>query len=297
MEILITGGTGAIGQNLVKSLLKLGHSVTIIGRDKKKIIDLYGSKVLALNWTELYKIKKPPKTIVHLAGMNIGNMLWTKSNKQMAFDSRIKTADILHNWCLKQEQKPHIIHTSGATYYGLFKDKNIVCDESTPATIHGEKFMQQLAIACEQCFANLPKTTLRLAPVLDLKSGMLPKLLLPAKFGLASVIGSGSQPIAWISMTDAVRAIMMLIEHPEITGAINVCSPEIISQKEFTDTLAKALARPRFLTTPEFVLRILAGEFAEQLILKGQAITPKRLLELGFKHKHSSFAEWLRTSI
>ncbi len=297
MQILITGGTGAIGQILIKELLRKNHKIIVISRNNKKVIDLFGSKVFAINWAELHKVEQMPEIIIHLAGHNLGNCFWTKKNKQIAYESRVKTANILTSWCAKKQITPRVLHASGVSYYGFFKDCKIICNETTPAQANTKKFAQELAFACENAFADLPKTTLRLAPVLNTKSGMLAKLAMPAKYGLASIIGNGLQPLAWVAIEDVIAMIMFLLERPDVLGPINLTSPEIIDQKTFTKKLALALARPAFFRVPAWLIKLLAGELGDQFIIHGQAVAPDKLIALGYKHKFSSIDDWFKSSL
>lgn len=297
MNIIITGATGAIGQNLVKALSENKHKLTIISRNTKKVIDLFGSKVQAVDWHELHKIKAEPEIIIHMAGHNIGSSLWTKKNLQLAYDSRIKTASLLESWCASKGIKPKIIQASGISYYGFFKDCNTICNETTPAVIT-DLFLQDLAIKCEQNFKTFDKISLRIAPVMQVDAGVFSRLSLPAKLGCGAKLGSGEQPMSWIALDDLLSAIIYIINNIEhISGPINMCSPEIISQGNFNKTLATAYNRPVLFKVPEQILSALGGEFAKQLLLHGQAAKPEKLLQLGFKFKYDNFAKWLRSNI
>lgn len=297
MEILVSGATGAIGQVLVKELAKNNHNITAISRNCKKVIDLYGSKIQSLNWSELNKIKNEPEIIIHLAGHNIGNCIWSQKNKAMAIASRIETAQMLSTWCKKQQINPRIFAASGVSYYGLFKDCQLICNETTPAIINHKKFMQELAFACENTFMDFNVIKLRLAPVLQLKYGMLPKLISSTKLGFASVIGNGKQPVSWIAIEDVVKIILFLLSKPEIMGPINLVSPEIIDQTTFCNQLAYKLKRPVLFKTPAKLLELLAGDFAEQLLTHGQAVTPQRLTQLNYEFKFNSFNSWLEANL
>lgn len=297
MEILVSGATGAIGQELVKQLLLNKHNITAISRSNKKVIDLYGSKVKAINWAELHKIKVEPKLIIHLAGHNIGNCVWSKKNKARAFSSRVETANLLSKWCLKQNIKPRIIAASGVSYYGFFNDCSVICNETTPAVIQGSKFTQELAFACEDSFSDFNTVNLRLAPVLQVKYGILPKLIFSTKLGCASVIGRGTQPMSWIAIQDVIDIIMLIINEPKLSGPINLVSPEVISQEMFTKTLANKLARPVLFKIPAKLLELTAGEFAKQFMTHGQAVEPARLKKLGYEFKFQSLRQWLATNL
>ena len=291
MHVLITGGTGLIGKHLTKKLIAKDYDVSVLGRNKRKTIDLFGSKVNPIIWSELDEIQSEPDVIIHLAGHNIGNNFWTQSNMQMAFDSRIKTAKSISDWCNRKQINPKIIAASGVTYYGFYDNCEHICSEDSPAKISHKQFTQELAFACEESFSDFNTIKLRLGAVLDKHAGIMPKILLPAKFGASAVIGTGMQPMAWIALEDAVDSIIFLITQ-KFHGPINITAPEILNQKKFMQELARSINRPLLLKMPEKILQIFAGEFAEQFLLRGQAVSCDRLINLGFKHKYNNAQDW-----
>lgn len=293
MHILVTGASGMIGSSLAKRLLTDGYTITTVGRSRKKLINMFGSRVSTVTWNELDSIKQNPDIIVHLAGHNIGSCLWTKNNMEIAFESRIKTAEILTNWCQKREISPKVLSASGVTYYGFYDNCNTICDENSSAMINRKQFTQTLAIECENSFSGLEKNSLRFGAVLSKSGGMIPKITIPAKLGLGATLGSGTQPVSWISLDDACKAIICVIKQ-QISGPINITSPEIISQHEFYSAISKAFNMPLFLKVPETILKIAAGDFAEQFLLNGQAVMPKKLVEIGFEYQHETMNDWLR---
>ena len=50
--------------------------------------------------------------------------------------------------------------------------------------------------------------------------------------------------------------------------------------------LGKALDRPAWMPIPEAALKVALGEMAQELMLTGQNVLPKRLLEAGFQFEH-----------
>lgn len=291
MEIIITGGTGAIGRHLTRKLIP-NHNVTIIGRDHKKIIDMFGSHVTALTWDELHKISNNTELVIHLAGHNIGNSLWTQKNMQLAFSSRINLANKIAEQLDKKNLNPRIIKASGITFYGFYKDCAEICTENTKPMEPSGKFAQDLAIACEQTFKNFQTTDLRIAPVLDPNNGIMPKLIIPAKFALSAVIGNGKQPFSWIAIEDLINAILYIIDKKELNGPINLASPDLQSQENFTKELGKVLMRPVLIKLPKSFIEKTLGAFGQQFLLSGQAVKPEKLLKNGFKFEFNEVKDW-----
>jgi uncharacterized protein (TIGR01777 family) len=101
------------------------------------------------------------------------------------------------------------------------------------------------------------------------------------KLFIGGPLGKGRQWFSWIHIRDLVEIFVFLIEHPEISGPVNACSPRPLRNKDLAKALGKALHRPSFLHAPAFAVRLLLGEFGN-VVLKGQRVLPRRLLQLGF---------------
>lgn len=123
---------------------------------------------------------------------------------------------------------------------------------------------------------------MRFGVVLKKHQGFLKKLELPYKLGLASILGDGQQAISWVHIEDLVRAIGFIINTPTLIGAVNIVAPDIVSQKKFAQTSAKALHRPCFLKTSSRFIKVFFGQMGQELLLSGQAVIPKKLNESGF---------------
>ena len=158
-------------------------------------------------------------------------------------------------------------------------------DESAPA---GDGFLAEVTAAWEQAAeparaAGIRVAHARLGPVLSPRAGMLKRLLPVFRAGAGGVVGSGRQPISWIGLDDAIGALHFLMSSDRAQGAFNVVAPRPATNREFTQALAAVLRRPAFAPVPALAIRALFGEMGDQLILKGQAVVPARLTELGFR--------------
>ena len=114
------------------------------------------------------------------------------------------------------------------------------------------------------------------------------------RLGVAGRLGSGRQWWSWISRRDAVRAFVFAVENEQVHGALNVASANAVTNREFTRTLGRVLHRPTLLAVPAFVLRALAGEMGEEMLLASQRVIPKRLLEAGFSFEDAELEPALR---
>lgn len=295
MKIVIAGGTGFIGRALVDHYLAQNNDLMIIGRNKEKIATLFGDKVKALSWDDLNreggKLLDGADLIINLSGANIGEKRWNKQRKQNILLSRIKSTETLARICAKLSRPPTLFNASAVGVYGLQEDTNnnplTILDENTPINFNsapdflahvGRQWELATHIASR---ANVRVVNLRFGIVLG-KGGVLAKLKPLYLLGLGGQIGSGKQFISWIALTDLVRIIDFIYEHPEITGPVNCVAPECITQKEFAKKYAKALNRPAWGFMPAFVVNSLFGQMGEELLLKGQCITPTLLINNHF---------------
>ena len=126
-------------------------------------------------------------------------------------------------------------------------------------------------------------TFLRFGVVLKKNEGVLRKLQFSFQLGLGGTIGTGTQPFTWVHVDDVVGAVLFLLEHPVITGSVNICAPGCVNQATFAATLAKAMHRPCVLKTPAWVLKLVFGQMAEELLLRGQHVYPQKLLDAGYQ--------------
>ena len=173
-------------------------------------------------------------------------------------------------------------------------------DENTPIDIeHPRDFLSEIGIRWQEALKlaidyGMQVTTLRFGVVLKKGGGMLKKLAPSFYFGAGSIVGDGKQCISWVHMDDVVGAIIFLLNKPELTGAFNITSPNPVSQAEFARELAHNLSRPLWLTMPAFFIRALFGEMGECLLLKGQRVLPKRIIDAGYQFYHPYLDEALQ---
>lgn len=288
MNILIAGASGFIGTELTNHLSQ-NHKITVIGRTLEKLKSIFSNDISQLTWNNLKRHDaKQYDVIINLSGSSIGAKRWSSKVKKELIESRTKTNQQLVEWLIHHQAKPRFFCANAIGIYGAEDISADSVDEESPLPQSSDDFLQHIGLVWEQSLQNaidvgIPVTTLRFGVVLKQGEGMLKKLELPFRLGLGSVLGSGNQALSWIYYKDLINAIDFLIEHPEVTGPVNITSPNHLTQQEFAQQLAKALKRPLFLKTPGLFIKIIFGEMGEYLLLKGQRVFPRRLNELGFK--------------
>lgn len=300
MRVIITGGTGLIGKELVKELSANGHRVIVLSRSPESKQVAGDAKLVgwdsesAEGWR---KWVEESEAIVNLAGENIaGNGLvpdrWTPGKKSRILNSRLKAGEAVNEAIESADDKPRVlIQASAIGYYGTGKDE---VTESDPP---GGDFLGETARKWEGVTRPVEKMGVRRAVirtgiVLSSKGGVLPRLQLPYKLFLGGPLGTGRQWYSWIHVVDEVRAIRFLLENEKAEGPFNLTAPDPKRNDQFGKELGKVMGRPSYLKVPGFLFRLLLGE-AAKLVLEGQKVRPARLEELGFEFDYPVLDEAL----
>lgn len=306
MKLMIAGGTGFVGQALVKRLQHTGHEITIIGRNEKLIQTRFNKTVNALTWEQLKKdgntLLSDFEAIINLSGANIAGKRWSPAYQEEIFSSRIESTYLLAELCAKLQtggEAPALLNASAVGIYPAYNQLQSQPDTEEKAVREPHTYLQRVATAwesaCEPAVAASCRVIkMRFAPVLDLQGGLLAKMLPVYRFGLGATLGNGKQPFPWISLHDLCRAIEWLITHKEISGAINLVAPERLDQKAFSHTLAKRLKRPHVMRVPASVLRLALGDLANELLLTGADVSCDRLQKSGFQFEHPTLQDFFK---
>ncbi len=293
-HILVTGGTGFIGQRLVEALVRGGHFVTVLTRDLCKADDLeHPVRVI----TSLDRIHNAERfdAIVNLAGDPIANGLWTSRKRARIMGSRVQMTEALRALVERLDTKPAcLINGSAIGWYGLRSDETLTEDANfDPAFVH------EVCERWEQAAQKLERdgvrvVLLRIGLVLGVEGGILAKLLTPFEFGGGGVMGSGRQWMSWIERDDLVRIIARTVADENLSGPVNATAPVPVRNAEFTRALAKALHRPAFLRLPAWLLSTALGDMGRETMLAGQRVVPAKLVAAGFRFRHPELAPMLQ---
>ena len=275
-KVVVTGSTGLIGTALVAQLRSDGYQVLKLVRRPPRSAD-------EVSWDPIkgeidLKSLEDVDAVFHLAGAGVGDKRWTAAYRSEILNSRLLGTTTIANAC-EQLQPEVFISASAIGYYGETGNREV-----TEVDRGGEDF---LSIVCREweAVANLAPSVrtikLRTGLVLDPTGGALGRMIPLFKFGLGGKLGSGKQWWSWITLHDQVRAMIFLM-NSQIEGAVNIATPNPVTNKEFTAALAHALKRPAFFPAPAFALRASLGGFSSE-ILGSKKILPKVLLDNGFE--------------
>lgn len=294
MNILITGGTGFIGRELCKFLLDGKHQLTVLSRKPESVATLCGTNVKAIS--KLADLSKKDKfdAIINLAGEGIADSRWSTSRKQILLDSRVKVTEQLIAFIDRADKKPAVLISGSAVGYYGNQGATALDESSAFNNDFSHSLCAKWEAAAEQAKAyGVRVGIIRTGLVVGAKGGFLKKMLLPFKLGLGGRIGDGSQWMSWIHMHDYIRILQLLLESDKLEGIFNATAPNPVSNDQFSHCLAKVLNRPAFLPVPAFALKLLLGEMSE-LLLGGQQVLPKRLLQENFKFEFTTLEQALQ---
>lgn len=285
MKVAITGASGLIGTALVASLNADGHQVVrLVRRDPRSPDEVqWNPRSGRLDPATLTDVDG----VVHLAGAGIGDKRWTESRKRELLDSRVLgTAAVAQAMSAIANPKMFLISASGVHYYGVDTGDQPV-DERTG---NGSGFLAEVCRRWEDAADPARESGLRVVHprsglVLAPSGGVLGRLLPLFRLGAGGRIGDGQAYWPWISLTDEISALRLLIDS-DLSGPVNLTGPEPVTNVEFTKTLGAVLHRPTLATVPSFALRLALGEFADEGILRVPRAIPRVLNEVGFVFAH-----------
>lgn len=292
-NILVTGGTGFIGETLCRELLKNGDNVFVLSRHRDKAENLFAAHVQIVTNLEQLDSSTKLDVVVSLAGAPVVGGLWTKKRKQILVDSRLNDLKAINALCERLQSKPEVlINASAIGYYGIRHDELITEKETGQAIFQSElcQARENTALQFEQY--GMRVCNLRIGLVFDIDGGAFVQMARPIKFGLGAILGNGRQWMSWIYKPDLIRIILFLLDNESLSGAINATAPEPVTNEMFTKKVAAKFNRPVFLKAPAVVLKVMLGELS-QLFIEGQRVIPEKLLAAGFKFNQNTLDEML----
>lgn len=298
-SVTITGARGLLGQALTQHLLEAGYAVKHISRTSGSTqVGNHTVPVFAWNYAQ-EKLDggalEDGDVLIHLAGASVGESRWTSRVKKEILDSRIESTRFLyhhvqkHNIFLKQ-----YIGASAIGYYGLNSAELPFEETDAPGT----DFMAQICVEWEKAHelfqsVSVPVCIPRIGIVLSASGGVFASLSAPVRKVGGIVVGSGKQIIPWIAIQDFCRVLHWMMESPVKDGVYNVTAPEIVTHSQVVKLLAAHFKKPFFpVHVPGFLVRMALGEQAE-LVLKGSAVSSRKLIQSGFSFEYPE----IRTAI
>ncbi|HEX7704858.1 MAG TPA: TIGR01777 family oxidoreductase [Thermoanaerobaculia bacterium] len=280
-KIVVAGGTGFVGEPLVRQLLGRGDDVVVLSRNPQRVRAGRGVQWDGKSAGPWASELEGAAAVVNLAGENIADGRWTDDRKRRLLASRLDATGAIVEALSSNAAGTALINASAIGFYGDRGDEEL--DESAS---RGEGFLADLVERWEMTarkaepFARV--VLLRFGIVLAPEGGALKKMLLPFRMGVGGPIGNGRQWMSWVDRADVLSMIGWVIDNKDVRGIYNATAPEPVRNRDFTRELGRALRRPAVLPVPPFALKILFGQMAEEALLAGQRVLPRRAEDDGF---------------
>ena len=236
--------------------------------------------------------------VVHLAGESVASGRWTEQRKRAIHESRVAGTRLLAEGLAALRRRPRVLVSASAIgFYGNAGDE--VRTEASPL---GSGFLAEVCrdweAACSPAIeAGIRVVKLRIGLVLAPGGGALARMLPIFRMGLGGQLGDGTQWMSWVTLHDLVRIVALAVDDDAIDGPVNAVAPAPVRNADFTRALAAAVHRPALLPVPAFVLRLLAGEMADEMLLSSTRAAPQRLTERGFRFDHPELETALRAEL
>jgi uncharacterized protein (TIGR01777 family) len=290
MKILITGGTGMIGQRLAELLIDAGHDVALLTREPSK-----SSHYRLFGWDPAAGTIDPAALpfadcVVNLAGSNVADGKWTASRKQEILRSRLDGLDLLHRELAKPGH--HVRTLLSASAIGIYGDRgDELLYENSPTAAPADDFLADVVLQWEAAARALstlgPRVVLpRIGIVLSPEGGALVPIAKTVRYGAGAPLGSGRQYMSWIHLDDLCRLLAQMVHDELWQGEYNAVAPNPVTNQEFTETLAQVMHRPLVLPkVPAFGLKLAMGEMSE-IVLGSQRVSADKVLSQGFQFEY-----------
>jgi len=295
MKILISGGSGFIGQNLTRYCLDQGHQVVILDRNRSRItspqlnsfeVDLLRPELFRNAWFE------GVDAVINLSGRDIFTF-WNKTARQAIWESRITVNKNLIDFISGLDQKPKVfISASAVGYYGNRGETELLENEGPGQGFLAEVCKAWEAEARKAETLGMRSVQVRTAPVLLKSGGILLQVLKSMSFGFTFIFGGGGQWFSWLHMKDLLRIYLEAAVNENLSGPVNACAPNPVRFRDFIKTLTqfkKSIAIP----FPAWILKLLLQETAD-VVLFSQKMIPAKLLQNNFQFSFPTIEEAFR---
>ena len=289
MKFVLVGGSGFVGSAVSRALQLVGHEVVNVSRFGKGSAGAPG-----VPYGSLREVCEGAQAVINLAGANIGAKRWTRKRRKELLNSRIEPTRAIVKAIEQCTDKPALISLTGTNYYG---HTTIPCNE---AVGRGKTYLAQLSAAWEdEANKAAPFTrvvVLRMAPLLRADDGPLGRILPMIKMYLGARLGSGRQYFAWVHWEDAVNAIIWAAMNTDASGPYNVTGPEVVTMKQFLETVGKVVHRPIWGWVPQPLLYLAVGTMADT-IDDSVRVYPMRLLGTSFTFRYPKLQDAVQSLI
>ncbi len=293
LRVLISGASGVLGRALIPLLTTGGHEVwTLVRRKPRKD----NNEIFWNPMTAEIDTLPPIDAVIHLAGEYIGLGRWTDAKKKLVMESRTKGTELIAKAIAALSTPPKVFLSASAVgFYGDRKDQ-LTDEDCNTGTDYISAVCNQWEEAVQPAKnAGIRTVLMRIGVTLSPGGGALQRLLSASYIGFLRRFGDGDQFISWISIDDTISAMLHAISCEELEGPLNISAPFPVTNADFMQTLARVMQRPLLIPIPAAVLKMIYGQMASEILLSGCRASCHKLLESGFRFRHVTLEEALRS--
>jgi uncharacterized protein (TIGR01777 family) len=301
-RVIISGAAGFIGRALCRALHD-DYEVIALSRDALRAASEIGEWAQVVEWDARsagtwVQWAEGAHAIINLAGESLAAGRWTRARRAGIVQSRTNSAGAIVAAVSGAKVRPTVvIQASGVGFYGLRGDTLLTEDSGVGSGFLADVCRRIESLTARVEWSGVRYVAIRSGLVLGREGGVLPRFITPYRFFLGGTLGSGRQWLSWIGLEDEIRAIRFLMENPNLSGAFNLTAPNPVTMGEFTRTLGQVLGRPAWTMVPAFVLRLVFGRMADELLLASQKAIPQRLTEAGFTFRYPQLQAALEAAL
>jgi len=299
MRILVSGGSGMVGSELITTLVYDGHQVIQLVRrtpNPKALTSEFAwdPEHGAFDSQLLGQID----AAIHLGGVSIAGGRWSSERKLLIRESRVRSTRLLSQALAGMPNPPKVLIVASAVGFYGDRGEEPLTEDSEP----GEGFLADTAIRWESAAdvareAGIRVVHPRFGLIMSRNGGLLGKVRIPFQSTLGGKLGNGRQWWPWISLDDVVNGISYLIGQENISGPVNFTAPTPVRNEDFTRLMAKTLSRPAWFNVPEFMINLVFGEMGKETMLYSQRVFPEKLRASGFDWRFEQLADVLHNEL
>ena len=243
MKVVVTGGTGFLGQHLVKRLDAEGYDVVFTGRQLKQNAE-FSSKFQAIDLTDLEGLNKAivdATYVFHCAALSTP---W--GNYKDFYRTNVLGTQNVIDACLAQGVK-RLIHVSTPSIYATY-DSRLDVKESDPLPKRAINAYAQTKLLAEQGVKKVSQDleVISIRPRAIYGEGdtaIFPRIIRALKTGRMPIMGDGQNIVSVSYVSNVVDALLLCANAEDscLGQSYNICNKETVLQWELIAKVAEHL--------------------------------------------------------
>ncbi|MDP7485429.1 MAG: TIGR01777 family oxidoreductase [Dehalococcoidia bacterium] len=299
MKILVSGGSGMVGGELINALTYAEHQVVQLVRRAPNP----EARISEARWDPEHgafdsALLGHIDAAIHLGGVSIASGRWNAERKLLIRESRVRSTHLLSQALAGLPSPPKVLIVASAVGYYGDRGEESLTEQSTA----GEGFLADTAIRWEAAAdpakeASIRVVNARFGLIMSRYSGLLSRIRVPFQTALGGKLGNGRQWWPWISLPDVINGLSFLISREDISGPVNFTAPTPVRNEEFTKLMSSTLSRPAWLNVPAPIVKLVFGEMGEEMMLASHRAFPEVLRSAGFEWRYDNLGEVLHQEL